>query len=1342
MKNVYDLKSQLARQLFKRAQLSLLISLILLQSFAGIALAAAPDAPDAAGGEESITVSNFTPGATLQLYLSNGIHQATETNVTGPSYTFNNVEPNSLYYYVTQTVGGEESINSSFINSTLRAPVATAGIGYVDISNVHPNASVTLYNSSGGSVSSSPVNQGGGVFRFDGLTARSDYYAVQSINGVDSVATSTVTVLPYIPAAPAAASGEESITASGFESGATLKLYLTNGSWQATAASVTDSTYTFSNVDPNSLLYYVTQTVGGEESTNSSFINSSLRAPVATAGIGYVDISNVHPNASVTLYNSSGGSVSSSPVDQGGGVFRFDGLTARSEYYAVQSINGVDSIATSTVTVLPYIPAAPAAASGEESITASGFEPGATLKLYLTNGFLQDTATNVTDPSYTFNDVEPNSLSYYVTQTVGGEESTNSSFINSSLRTPVATAGIGYVDITNVHPNASITLYTSGGGSVSSSPVDQGGGVFRFNGLTARSEYYAVQSINGIDSDSTSIVTVQPDIPTAPTAVGGEELITASDFEPGATLKLYLTNGSLQATATNVTDPSYTFNDVEPNSLSYYVTQTVGGEESTNSSFINASLRTPVATAGIGYVDITNVHPNASITLYTSGGSSVSSSPVDQGGGVFRFDGLTARSEYYAVQSINGVDSIASSTVTVKPNIYAAPTAASGEESITASGFEPGATLKLYLTNGSLQATAISVTGSTYTFNDIEPNSLYYYVTQTVGAEESLNSSFINASLRTPIANAGLTYVDISNVYPGATVTLYTIDGSPVSSSPVDQGNGIYRFEEPSPGRAYYAVQSINGVLSEGSTIVWVPAVASAPTHVTAVASNGQAVVSFNAPADDGGNTITSYVVTASPGNIIASGTTSPITVTGLSNGTSYTFTVKAINAVGSSASSEASAAVTPYSSSSSSSNTTTTTNTALDLQLNGKTVDVGTVVTTKQNEQLVTTVTLDKNKLENQLLQQGTQIASISVNRTSDTMIIEGDGELIKSLISKGITLDIRTPQAMYTLPAEQINVDALAAQLGSSLSLNQIKITIKISAPSAAQMSAAQSAAAKQGLALAIPPIDFIVQAAYGGKSVDVAKFNAYVERTLTLPDGIDTSKITTGIVIEPDGTIRHVPTIIFEKDGKAYAKINSLTNSLYSVIWNPITFDDVQTHWGKDAINEMGSRLVIEGTGNGLFSPARDITRAEFAAILVRGLGLQLESGAAVFSDVPTSAWYSGAVNTAHAYGLIGGFEDGTYRPNDRITREQAMLMIAKAMKLTNLKSQLPAQSIEQTLQAFKDAGKASAWALGGIADSVQAGIVSGRSDAQLEPKAFITRAEVASIIQRLLKASDLI
>ncbi|MEF3311472.1 hypothetical protein PV433_21560, partial [Paenibacillus sp. GYB004] len=200
-------------------------------------------------------------------------------------------------------------------------------------------------------------------------------------------------------------------------------------------------------------------------------------------------------------------------------------------------------------------------------------------------------------------------------------------------------------------------------------------------------------------------------------------------FTAGATLKLYLTNGTLVATATSVTGATYAFTGVVPNSLGFYATQTVSGEESENSAFVGVTLRVPSASAGLDYVDVSNVLSGATVKLYEENGSLISDSPSDQGSGVWRFSGLTARKTYYAVQSINGVTSANSSFVTVQPDIPVSPAVTGGEESISVSGFTAGATLKLYLTNGTLVATATSVTGATYAFTGVVPNSLGFYAT-------------------------------------------------------------------------------------------------------------------------------------------------------------------------------------------------------------------------------------------------------------------------------------------------------------------------------------------------------------------------------------------------------------------------------------------------------------------------------------------------------------------------------------------------------------------------------------------------------------------------------------
>ncbi|MBO9608130.1 MAG: S-layer homology domain-containing protein, partial [Paenibacillaceae bacterium] len=275
-----------------------------------------------------------------------------------------------------------------------------------------------------------------------------------------------------------------------------------------------------------------------------------------------------------------------------------------------------------------------------------------------------------------------------------------------------------------------------------------------------------------------------------------------------------------------------------------------------------------------------------------------------------------------------------------------------------------------------------------------------------------------------------------------------------------------------------------------------------------------------------------------------------------------------------------------------------------------------------------------------------------------------------------------------------------------------------------------------------LVAPSVEFKVTGVYEGMTVEVTTFNAYVERTIKLPEGVDPHRITTGVVVDPDGTVRHVPTRISVVDGSYYATINSLTNSAYSVVWHPLEFADAADHWAKESVNDMGSRMVVEGEDDGLFHPDRNVTRAEFAAIVIRGLGLPQQAGASSFPDVLAADWFTGAVNTAYAYGLIDGMDDGSYRPNDNITREQAMTIVARASEITGLAKTLSERSAMETLSAFADASAVSGWAASSVSAALQADIVNGRGDAELAPQAFMTRAEVAAVIQRLLQRSGLI
>lgn len=228
----------------------------------------------------------------------------------------------------------------------------------------------------------------------------------------------------------------------------------------------------------------------------------------------------------------------------------------------------------------------------------------------------------------------------------------------------------------------------------------------------------------------------------------------------------------------------------------------------------------------------------------------------------------------------------------------------------------------------------------------------------------------------------------------------------------------------------------------------------------------------------------------------------------------------------------------------------------------------------------------------------------------------------------------------------------------------------------------------------------------------------------------------------MLNANGTFRHVPTQIVVINGKYYIKINSLTNGTYSVIYSPVAFVDVARHWAKDAVNDMGSRMVVAGTSKGVYEPDRSITRAEFATIVVRALGLAQATEESGFSDVSLADWFNGYVGTATEYGLITGYDSTSYCPNETITREQAMAILERAIKKTGLGVTLTDGEIVSLLDAYMDGSAVSVYAKTSVAACLKTGVVNGSSATTLSPQGFVTRAEVAVMVQRLLQKSGLI
>jgi hypothetical protein len=195
----------------------------------------------------------------------------------------------------------------------------------------------------------------------------------------------------------------------------------------------------------------------------------------------------------------------------------------------------------------------------------------------------------------------------------------------------------------------------------------------------------------------------------------------------------------------------------------------------------------------------------------------------------------------------------------------------------------------------------------------------------------------------------------------------------------------------------------------------------------------------------------------------------------------------------------------------------------------------------------------------------------------------------------------------------------------------------------------------------------------------------------------------------------------------------------NSIYVVIQSDKTFPDLNGHWAKADIEMLASKLIVKGVSESEFAPEARITRAQFVALLVRSLGLAANNAESSFRDTQTNDWFSGEVEAAVKARLVKGFADGTFRPNEQITREQMAAIMAATLKFAGNE---PAIDVPELSDRFTDADKIHAWAKDAAAIAVGAEIMIGRANATFAPAAFATRAEAVSMLRRMLQHIDFI
>ncbi len=197
--------------------------------------------------------------------------------------------------------------------------------------------------------------------------------------------------------------------------------------------------------------------------------------------------------------------------------------------------------------------------------------------------------------------------------------------------------------------------------------------------------------------------------------------------------------------------------------------------------------------------------------------------------------------------------------------------------------------------------------------------------------------------------------------------------------------------------------------------------------------------------------------------------------------------------------------------------------------------------------------------------------------------------------------------------------------------------------------------------------------------------------------------------------------------DEDGESY------TGTVYIYVTSALgIFTDMGKHsWAADAVSYLYQNDIVKGLSANSYGPADLLRRGDFVLMLSRAFHFT-GTPAEAFRDVPSDAYYAIDLHAAKAMGIALG-DQGNFRPNESLTRQDAMVLIKRSL---DVKGKTLEASTSLTLSAFPDAGAVSPYAKDAVSALVAAGIVTGDNYGKLNPLSTLTRAEMAVMLYRVL------
>jgi len=196
------------------------------------------------------------------------------------------------------------------------------------------------------------------------------------------------------------------------------------------------------------------------------------------------------------------------------------------------------------------------------------------------------------------------------------------------------------------------------------------------------------------------------------------------------------------------------------------------------------------------------------------------------------------------------------------------------------------------------------------------------------------------------------------------------------------------------------------------------------------------------------------------------------------------------------------------------------------------------------------------------------------------------------------------------------------------------------------------------------------------------------------------------------------------------KIFGQVDFVAATVEPPPGGPVAFKDVPTgYWAKSYIEALASQNIIAGFPDGTFKPNEPVTRAQFATIITKALNPTAKRTAINFKDVPSNFWAAAAIRSAYQSQFVSGYPDGTFKPQQQIPRVQALVALANGLGLT--------ASNQNVLSFYNDAAQIPNYAAGPVAAATSRQLVINYPTVkQLAPNREATRAEVAAFVYQAL------